>query len=259
MKILEQIVNTGRRNLETRKKAWPFEWIQQLAMEQNLPLNLAAALRGSRMQLIAEVKKASPSKGVICNDFHPVETAKTYAENGAAAISVLTEVDYFQGSLDYLKDIDMALGRRVQPLLRKDFIFDPYQIYESRAFGADALLLIVAILDPIKLQTLLELSHQLNLSCLVETHNKEEVGIAVASGARIIGINNRDLDTFEVDISTTQRLRAFIPADRIVVSESGIKTRNDVEAMKHWGVDAILVGETLMASQDIASMMKELL
>jgi indole-3-glycerol phosphate synthase len=259
MKILEQIVNTSRRNLESRKKARPFEGIQQQAMEQNLPLDLAAALRGSRIHLIAEVKKASPSKGVICNDFHPVETAKTYAENGAAAISVLTESDYFQGSLDYIKAIDMALGHRRQPLLRKDFIFDPYQIYESRAFGADALLLIVAILDPVTLQTLLELSYQLKLSCLVETHNQEEVGIAVASGARIIGINNRDLDTFEVDIATTQRLRPLIPPDRIVVSESGIKTRNDIETMKSWGVDAVLVGETLMASQDIASTMKALL
>jgi indole-3-glycerol phosphate synthase len=259
MNILEQIVNTSRRNLEAMKKARPLEQIQKKSMEQNLPLNLAAALRGSRIQLVAEVKKASPSKGVICNDFHPVEIAKIYAENGAAAISVLTEVDHFQGSLDYLKDIDMALGRRVQPLIRKDFILDPYQVYESRAFGADALLLIVAILDPATLQTLLELSHQLNLSCLVETHNEEEVGIAVASGARIIGINNRDLDTFEVDIATTQRLRPLIPPDRIVVSESGIKTRNDIEAMKSWGVDAILVGETLMASQDIASRMKELL
>jgi indole-3-glycerol phosphate synthase len=259
MNILEQIVRTRRLNLESRKKALPFEQIHKQAMEQDLPLDLANVLHGDRIRLIAEVKKASPSRGVIRRDFYPVEIARTYAENGAAAISVLTEVDHFQGSLEYLKNIDVALGGRRQPLLRKDFIFDPYQVFESRAFGADALLLIAAILDPLKLQMLLDLSHELQLGCLVETHNRAEVGVAVASGARIIGINNRDLDTFKVDITTTQRLRELIPPDRIVVSESGIKDRNDIEKMKSWGVNAVLVGETLIASQDIAARMKELL
>jgi indole-3-glycerol phosphate synthase len=259
MNILEQIVRTSQIDLESRKSSRPFEQIHQKAMEQNLPLDLTGVLRSSNIQLIAEVKKASPSKGVIRNDFNPVDIAKIYADNGAAAISILTEVAHFQGSLDYLNNIDKALNQRSQPLIRKDFVFDPYQVFETRALGADALLLIVAILDPVKLQVLLELSHQLHLSCLVETHNKEEVEVAVASGAKIIGINNRDLDTFYVDITTTQKLRSLIPPDRIVVSESGIKTRGDIENMKSWGVDAVLVGETLMASQDIAFRMKELL
>jgi indole-3-glycerol phosphate synthase len=259
MNILEQIVKTSRLDLQLRMIKRPVEMIQQQAKEQNLPLDLEDVLRGEKINLIAEVKKASPSKGVIRENFNPLEIAKTYANNGAAAISVLTEVAHFQGSLEYLNDIDKELFRRRQPLIRKDFIFDPYQVFETRAFGADALLLIVAILDPAKLQALLELSRQLDLSCLVETHNKEEVGIAVASGAKIIGINNRDLDTFRVDITTTQRLRSLIPPNRIVVSESGIKTRLDMENMRSWGVDAVLVGETLMASQDIAASMKELL
>ncbi len=259
MNILEQIVNTNRQKLEYTKKARPFEQIHKQAIDQDLPLNLEAALSSKGIRLIAEVKKASPSRGVICQDFQPVEIATAYAEHGAAAISVLTESDYFQGSLDYLKDIDTALAGRRQPILRKDFIVDPYQVFESRAFGADAILLIVAILDPVQLQALLELSHRLHMSCLVETHNQEEVRIALASGARIIGINNRDLNTFKVDINTTQKLRDLIPLDRIVVSESGIRDRSDVEKMKSWGVNAILVGETLVASLDIASRIKELL
>jgi indole-3-glycerol phosphate synthase len=259
MNILEQIVNTNRQDLESRKKARPLEQVYKQAMEQDMPLDLATALQGKGTRIIAEVKKASPSKGVICQEFHPVEIARVYADSGAAAISVLTEMNYFQGSLDYLNNIDMALGNRRQPLLRKDFIFDPYQVLESRAFGADAILLIVAILDPLKLQTLLGLSYELGLSCLVETHNKDEVDIAVTSGARIIGINNRDLETFKVNINTTKKLRSYIPSDRIIVSESGIKTRDDIEKLKSWGIDAVLIGETLMASQDIASTIKELL
>jgi len=256
--ILEQIVADNRRELEARKRNLPLAELQRVALEQSPPLDFASALRGNCIQLIAEVKKASPSKGVIRPDFNPVEIAQTYADNGASAISVLTEARYFHGSLNHFKDIRNALGNRL-PLLRKDFILDPYQVYESRAYGADSLLLIVAILKPEKLQELLELSHELKMSCLVEVHNEAEVEIALRSGARIIGINNRDLKTFTVDLTTTERLRPLIPSDRILVSESGIKDHSDMEKLKKWSVDAALVGESLMSAPDIAIKMKELL
>ena len=257
--ILDQIVTDNLRELEARKRSFPLEELKRVALEQPPPLDFASALRGDRIQLIAEVKKASPSRGIIRPDFNPVEIAKTYANNGASAISVLTESKYFQGSLNHLRDVRNALENKRLPLLRKDFLSDPYQIYESRAYGADSLLLIVAILGPGKLKELLELSHQLNMSCLAEIHNEVELEIALGSGARIIGINNRDLNTFTVDLTTTERLRPLIPQDRIVVSESGIKSRSDMETLMKWGVDAVLIGESLMSAPNIATRMKELL
>lgn len=257
--ILDEIVADKLKELEARKRSVSLEALKTAALKLPLALDFAAALRGERIRLIAEVKKASPSKGVIRADFHPAQIAKIYADNGASAISVLTEVKHFQGSLNYLTEIRKALGNRKVPLLRKDFLTDPYQIYEARAYGADALLLIAAILRPEKLKELLELSHKLGMHCLVEAHNEAEVKVALASGARIIGINNRDLRTFETDIATTQHLRPLIPRDRIVVSESGIKDRADMARLREWGVDAVLVGESLMASDDIAAKMRELL
>ena len=256
--ILEKIVADNLEELEARKRSLPLAELRRVALEQSPPLDFASAMRGNRIQLIAEIKKASPSKGIIRLDFNPVEIAQTYASNGASAISVLTEASYFQGSLNHLKDIRKALGNKL-PLLRKDFLYDPYQVYESRAYGADSLLLIVAILTSEKLKALLGLSHELSMSCLVEVHNEAELEIALRSGARIIGINNRDLNTFTVDLATTERLRPLIPADRIVVSESGIKDHSDIERMREWGVDAVLVGESLMSAPDIAAKMEELL
>ena len=257
--ILERIVADNLNELEARKLSFPLAELRRTALEQPPPLDFASALRGDHIRLIAEVKKASPSRGVIRHDFNPVEIARTYTSNGASAISVLTEFRYFQGSLDYLKDIEKALGNKRPPLLRKDFIGDPYQIYQSRAYGADSLLLIVAILTPGRLEELLGLSRELGMSCLVEVHNEAELEIALKSGARIIGINNRDLNTFTVDLATTRRLRPLIPPDRIVVSESGIKDSSDMEKLKSWGVDAVLIGESLMSAPDIAAKMKELL
>jgi indole-3-glycerol phosphate synthase len=256
--ILDRIVSQNLEALEHKKRRLPMAELQRLASEQPPALDLASALRGDGIQLVAEVKKASPSKGVIRQDFDPVEIAKIYAGNGAAAISVLTEAKHFQGSLDHLKNIRKALPDKL-PLLRKDFIFDPYQIYESRAYGADSLLLIVAILKPETLQELLWLSHEVNMSCLVEVHNEAEVEIALNSGAKIIGINNRDLNTFSVDMATTERLRPLIPPERIVVSESGIKERADIEKLRQLGIDAVLIGESLMSAPDIAARMRELL
>jgi indole-3-glycerol phosphate synthase len=257
--VLDKIVNHSLAELEVRRSQLPLSELQRIALEQSPPLSLASALCGEGVQLIAEVKKASPSRGIIRHDFNPVEIARIYASNGASAISVLTEVGYFQGSLDHLKDIRRALGNERRPLLRKDFILDPYQVYESRAYGADSLLLIVTILTPEKLGELLELSHKLGMDCLVEVHNEAELETALKGGARIIGINNRDLTTFVVDLSTTERLRSLIPSDKIVVGESGIKDRSDMEKLKEWGVDAVLVGESLMLAPDIAARMKELL
>ena len=257
--ILDKIVSANLQELEHKKQILPMADMRRMALEQPPPLDFASALRGEGIQLIAEVKKASPSRGVIRQDFSPVEIARIYAGNGASAISVLTEPRHFQGSLDYLKDIRKSLGNNGVPLLRKDFLSDSYQIYESRAYGADSLLLIVATLEPEKLQELLGISHELNMSCLVEVHDEAEVEIALRGGARIIGINNRDLNTFEVDIATTERLRPLIPSDRIVVSESGIKGRSDIEKLRRLGIDAVLVGEFLMAVPDIAARMRELL
>lgn len=256
--ILDDIVADKIPEVEKRKHELPLDELKKQIQEQAPPLDFAMALKGTSIKLIAEVKKASPSKGIIREDFNPVDIARTYSSNGAAAISVLTDEKYFMGSLDYLKDIRKILDNPV-PLLRKDFILDEYQVYEARAAGADAILLIVSILDIDKLALLLELSHNLGMKCLVETHDEHECDIAVNTGAGIIGINNRDLKTFEVDIETTGRLRQLIPPDRIVVSESGIKNHGDIERLKSWDIDAVLIGESLMASSDIAAAMKEFL
>jgi indole-3-glycerol phosphate synthase len=257
--ILQQIIAKSLPELESKKCSLPITEMERLALEQPPPLDFTSALRGDGVRLIAEVKKASPSRGVIRSDFAPVQIAQTYAANGAAAISVVTEANYFQGSIEHLNDIKRALGKNGLPLLRKDFLYDPYQIYQSRAWGADAVLLIVAILTAEKLQELLAISHELGMSCLVEVHNKTEVETALKSNARIIGINNRDLNTFNVDFNTTKRLRPLIPADHTVVSESGIKGRDDIEKLRKLGVNAVLIGEALMSATDIAARMKELL
>ena len=257
--ILDKIVADVKIDLAEKKKRVPLAEIAKIATVQPQPLDFAAALRGNKVRLIAEVKKASPSKGIICPDFNPVNIAKIYAANGAAAISVLTEPKYFLGSPDYLRDIKKALAAKPLPLLRKDFIFDPYQVYEAWAYGADCLLLIVAMLSPAQLSELLQLSQQLGMMNLVEVHNAAELEIALKSGAPIIGINNRDLNTFKIDMKTTSTLLPLIPADRLVVSESGVKTRRDMDKLKEWGVNAALIGEALMTSPDIAAKMKELL
>jgi indole-3-glycerol phosphate synthase len=257
--ILDTIVENKKGDLDAAKKAVPQSDLERKIAGLNPPADFKQALKGPGVKLIAEVKKASPSKGLICPDFDPLRIAQIYAENGAAAISVLTERRYFQGNLEYLNRIKKTLGDKCPPLLRKDFIFDPYQIYECRANGADACLLIVAILEYRKLVELLELSHRLCMQCLVEVHNEDEVARAVAAGADIIGINNRDLRTFEVKLETTAGLRSLIPADKIVVSESGIKTRQDLQQLADWGINAALVGETLVAASDIAAKMKELI
>ncbi len=253
--MLDKIVADKKEELKQRKKAVPVSELESRIAQRAGTLDFAAALKKDGVSIIAEVKRASPSKGVLCHDFNPLALARTYADNGAAAVSVLTESKYFQGNLDHLVEIRETVKI---PLLRKDFIFDPYQVHESRAHGADALLLIAAILEREQLDELLTLSYELGLSCLVEVHNESEVEKALLSGALIIGINNRDLKTFQVDIGTTQHLRPLIPEDTVVVSESGISSRQDIDYLSSWGIDAALVGEALITSDDIAAKMREL-
>jgi len=254
--MLDKIIAQKRQEMEQRKKIAPMTYLQERIAHQKPPLDIALTLKGDHIRLIAEVKQASPSRGMLSPNLNPIELAQTYAEGGAAAISVLTEANYFMGSIEYLAAIREVVGL---PLLRKDFIFDPYQVCESRAYGADALLLIAAILSQEQLRELISLSHSLGLRCLVEAHNIDEVERAVLSEAEIIGINNRDLNTFTVDITTTRRLRPLIPQERIVISESGIKSKRDIEKLGKWGVDAVLIGEALVTAGDVVAKMKELL
>jgi indole-3-glycerol phosphate synthase len=221
------------------------------------PLDLASALSGDGVSLIAEVKRASPSKGALNPNLDAVALACTYARCGAAAISVLTESKYFMGSGKDLEAVKNALPD--VPVLRKDFIFDPYQLVEARAWGADAVLLIVAILDDVTLQHLVAESHRLGMQCLLEVHNETELKKALKYNARLVGINNRNLDTLEVDINVTKKLRPLIPPGRIAVSESGIKGRDDIQKLKDWGVNAVLIGEALVTATDIPARIKELL
>lgn len=253
--MLNKIMAQKRDEIRQHKQSVPLSALEGHIAKRKPPLDLAAALKGDRIRLIAEIKRASPSRGILCPDFDPVAIARLYAQGGVAAISVLTEESFFGGSLEHLAAVRAAMKL---PLVRKDFIFDPYQIYESAAYGADAILLIVAILNQEQLSEFLNLSHSLNLQCLVEVHQEAEVDRALLSGAKIIGINNRDLRTLAVDLATTRRLRPLIPRQKIVVSESGIKSREDIKKLEGWGVNAVLVGEALVTAADIPAKIKEL-
>ena len=215
-----------------------------------------AIIGDDAVKLIAEVKKKSPSKGIIRENFHPISIADTYVKNGAAAISVLTDKHFFAGELAYLRAIREAVD---VPLLRKDFTIDPYHIYQARVAGADAILLIVAALTVTELRNFMEVAESLALACLVEVHTREELAIALDVDAQIIGINNRDLHTFHTDLATTFQLREVIPMDKVVVSESGIYSREDVTRLQAVGVQAMLVGESLMRSPDIGRQVRHLL
>ncbi len=211
--------------------------------------------KGNKIKFIAEVKKASPSAGIIREDFNYLNIAKEYEAGGASAISVLTDKEFFKGDLKYLSEIKKTVSL---PVLRKDFIIDPYQIYEAKAAGADLVLLIARILTKEQIDTFLALTHKLGMECLVEVHDIDELNTVLETEASIIGINNRNLDTFETNIETTLQLYHLIPEEKIIVSESGIKTRADVLNLEKAGIDAILIGETLMRSQDITQKINEL-
>jgi indole-3-glycerol phosphate synthase len=255
--FLDKIVAEKRKELQKRQKAVPLSALEDAIAQKPAPIDLAEALKGDGVSLIAEIKRASPSKGDLNLNLDAVALAKTYARCGAKAISVLTEENYFKGSGQDLEAVKNALPH--VPVLRKDFILDPYQLYEARAWGADAVLLIAAILKDSVLRHLIAESQRLGMKCLVEVHNKAELKRALKCDARLIGINNRNLQTLKVDIKVTQELRPLIPPECLIVSESGIKGREDIEKLKDWGVNAVLIGEALVTADDIPTKIKELL
>ena len=244
---LVEIMAACRERLQETRARIPLGQVQAAAQARHERRDFAGALAGDGLRIIAELKKASPSRGLLRPDYRCRELAQGYEAAGAAALSVLTEGHFFQGSLPDLIDARDAVGL---PVLRKDFIFDPYQVYESAAANADALLLIVAAVPDKALQELVEVCDRLQIAALVEVHTEEEVGRAVNAGASIIGVNNRDLQTFEVTLETSLRLRDRIPSNCLAVSESGIKTTADLVRLHEAGYDATLIGEHLMTAQD---------
>ncbi len=255
--ILDNIVAAKREEVARAKAHAPEAALREQLADAPPVRDFCAALAGDGpIRLIAEVKKASPSKGVIREDFHPVQIARVYQEHGAACVSVLTDVLYFQGSLDHLRRIRRYVDL---PVLRKDFIVDAYQVVEARLAGADAVLLIAECLDDDTLERLHGATADLGMTPLVELYEPENLPRVLNVGARLVGINNRNLHTFEVDLGHTLRLREQIPDDRVVVGESGIRTRADAERLQLAGVHAMLVGETLMAQDDIGAAVDVLL
>ena len=258
--LLDSIIVHKRKELAAWKAAVPQAHLEEAATRQAPPLDFATALRQPGVSLIAEVKRASPSRGLLRPKLDPGQLAVTYVEGGAAAISVLTDERFFQGSLSDLVAVKAALRRmgREVPVLRKDFILDAYQVYQARANGADAVLLIAAILDAEELAELLALAWELGMEALVEVHCEEELDRVLPLGPSIIGVNNRDLQDFSVDLATTLRLQPYIPRSVVLVSESGIHCRTDVERLARAGVDAILVGEALVTAEDVVGKIREL-
>ena len=270
--ILDRIVADKREELEQRKREEPVEALKRRIPEHDDQWSLIQAILegprgphggGKRLQLIAEIKKASPSKGRLVPVLEHRAMARTYTIGGAAGISVVTERKHFQGDISFLLDVRVSMkgyypGGRPS-ILRKDFLFDPYHLWEARSYGADAVLLIAAILEEAQLRELIEQARELELDALVEVHDEAEVEQALKAGADLIGINNRDLRTFEVDLAVTERLRPQIPQDKVVVSESGIFTREDAERIANVGAHAVLVGEALVTAKDVRNKMREFL
>jgi indole-3-glycerol phosphate synthase len=256
MNILDQIISVKQKEVDCLKRKTPLpEW---RIMAACLPpaRDFRSAINGRKCRIIAEIKRRSPSNGLLCRDFDPAQIASVYQQNGAAAISVLTDRQFFSGEKEYLIDIRSKVRL---PLLRKDFIIDLCQIYESRLLGADAVLLIAGILEKAQLADFLYTTQALGMSALVEVHDREELDKALVAGADIIGINNRNLKTFTTDLQTSLALVSYVPAGCIVVSESGIRSRSDIEILATAGVHALLIGETLMQASDRGARLKELL
>lgn len=255
--ILSRIIEEKRKVVEEAKRLKPEEEllkeIKNLSVKSSFKKNIS---RPHHINLIAEIKKASPSKGILRGDFNPVKIAITYQANGASAISILTDERFFEGRLEH---IVKARGNVSVPILRKDFFIDEYQIYETVAAGADAILLICEILSIAELTRFHNTATELGLDCLVEVHNEEDIEKALAIDAAIVGINNRDLHTFKVDLGVTQRLIRMIPQNKTIVSESGIKRYEDVMFLKSLGVNAVLIGESFMEADDIAAKMREIM
>jgi indole-3-glycerol phosphate synthase len=254
--FLSTIVDHVKAQVEERQRKMPASVLRERPLFHTPTRDFAGSLTGSSRRIIAEVKRASPSKGLIRDNCEPVEVAKDFAGHGASAISVLTEERFFQGSLSYLEQIR---GTVALPLLRKDFIIDPYQLTEARSYGADAVLFIAALLEPSRLRELREQATALSLDMLVEVHTEEELNAAIKAGAQLVGINNRDLRTFEVSLATTERLAPLIPTGTVAVCESGIDTVEQIRRVEELGIHVFLIGEALMRAAQPGKKLKELL
>lgn len=257
--ILDEIIAERKKAVGILKESTNIEIIEKqivISSFQHYSFKNALSNKSRPLNIIAEVKKASPSKGVICQSFSPVEIARDYEKGGAAAVSVLTEPKYFQGCNQYLMDIKKHVAL---PVLRKDFIVDEIQIYEAKTIGADAILLIVSALSSKDLHNFLKLAASLDLDVLVETHDEREVAIALEAGAEIIGVNNRNLKTFEVSLETTKHLRHMVPKECVFVAESGIHTVEDIVELKALKVDAVLIGESIVKAENRMGKLKELI
>jgi indole-3-glycerol phosphate synthase len=254
--ILQKIVENKREEVARQKEILPLGELRQMLADRPPTRDFGGAIRNRDCAAIAEVKRSSPSKGRIREDFDPVGIAGIYEDNGASALSILTERKFFEGKAAYIPQIGRAVNL---PLLRKDFIIDPYQINETRVLGADALLLIARILGAGELRDFIGLASELDIAALVEVHDEADVEKAISSGARIVGINNRDLETFRTDLETSIRLARRIPKGVTVVSESGISNRGDIERLMDAGIHAFLIGESLMREKDIGKKLRELL
>lgn len=257
--ILRTIVESKRSRVEMSKSLHSYSDLEDIIQEAHVPLNFAGRLMGNSPRVIAEVKKASPSKGLFVRNLDVPKLANSYAENGAAAISVLTNEDHFQGSIADLAQVSETVRSAGVPVLRKEFIFDSYQIYEARAFGADAILLIVSMLEKSQLLEFMEIAKSIWLQCLVEVHDQLELEIALDIGSEVIGINNRNLRTFETTLNTTEELAPKVPLGKIVVSESGISNKDDIKRLQEAGAHAMLVGESLMRSGDPGKALKAII
>jgi indole-3-glycerol phosphate synthase len=257
--ILEKIVAVKHQEVQAARKRRSLEAVRTDAESRVLTRDFVGAMRGKvaagQAAVIAEIKKASPSKGVLRPDFIPADIAQSYAEHGAACLSVLTDQSFFQGSTDYLKQARASCDL---PVLRKDFMVDAYQIYESRAMGADCILLIAACLDDAQMRDLESLALSLNMAVLIEVHDGAELDRALALRSPLLGINNRNLKTFEVSLDTTLNLQARVPADRLLVTESGIASAADVQRMRQAGIHAFLVGEAFMRAQEPGQALEQL-
>jgi indole-3-glycerol phosphate synthase len=253
--ILDEIIRWKRGEIARHKRARPVQVVQAKVATAPSPRDFAAALRAPGVSLIAEVKRASPSKGVLRHDFDAVALAREYERSGASAVSVLTDGHFFQGNLSHLQAVRQNVGL---PVLRKDFVLDPYQVYEARATGADAVLLIVAALNDTALKALHHLVQQLGMVALIEVHNDTELERALKIDPHIVGVNNRDLRTFQVSLETTARLRPLIPPEVVLVSESGVHTRDNVARLAAAGADAMLVGEALVRAREVGPKVREL-
>jgi len=257
--IVGKIIERKNEEISERSHSVSLAALEKLIQEQSTTRGFVNAIKNrvdqKKASVIAEIKKASPSKGVLRNDFNPAEIARSYEQHGAACLSVLTDKDFFQGGEDYLLQ-----AREVTsiPVIRKDFIIDPYQVYEARAINADCILLIVAALDDVKLNELLDLANQLGMDVLMEVHDQEEMERALMTGAKLIGVNNRNLRTFEVSLNNTLDMLSMVPADRLLVTESGILAPADVKLMRDNNINTFLVGEAFMRAENPGAKLAEL-